>query len=306
VRSLFDKPSRLKSSTSIPRRLRHYKLLKEIGAGANGFVYKALDHRRNQDVAIKMLRPAADEQSRQRFRREAEIAMSLNHPNIVAVHDFLHDKEMDYIVMEYVAGTTLAGAIPREGLSPEIFLDYALQMADAVSAMHSAELIHRDLKLGNFMVQKDRNVKLLDFGLAKDIGGKTLCASRKRQLPETLPGAIVGTAGYMAPEQVLGHTADPRADVFSLGAIFYEMLTKRRAFQGESRFEIMTAIVRQSTPMLPAHIPGAIANIIRRCLQKERNHRYDSATELLAELTAIRRSKSIPKSNRPMSGKDQH
>lgn len=273
--------------TAIPRVLSHYELLKEIGAGARGTVYRARDHRLKRIVAIKMLRGFADRESKQRFLREAICASTFNHPNIVTIYEIDRSRGMDFIVMEYVPGKTLNEVIPMRGLPLDVCLDYALQIARALAVVHAAKMIHRDLKTSNFILAKKGIVKMFDFGLAKDIGRGFSSRSGKdsAKCPKTQEGTILGTAGYMSPEQVRGQAADQRSDVFSFGALLYEILTGGRAFQGNTAIRIMNAILHKEPPKLPARVPTSVAAIVRRCLAKEPCRRYKSAKELEASLS---------------------
>jgi serine/threonine protein kinase len=288
--ALFSRRRRPKTRASVPTNLSHYQLLKNIGAGARGIVYLARDRRFDQLVAIKVLRSYLDRESRQRFLREAECASAMTHPNIVTVHKVVRNQGLDFIVMEYVAGRTLDRVISKRGLPLKTCLDYALQMAAALAAIHSAKMIHRDLKPANFLIGETGIVILLDFGLAKVVGRARRRQSANKQILETLDGTILGTPGYMSPEQVRGQAADPRSDVFSFGTTFYEMLTGRPAFREDTAIETMSAILRKAPPKLPARIPARIAAILRRCLAKEPSGRYKTAKELEAALTRAAQS----------------
>ena len=286
LRALFGRHRPLKTArVSIARTLSHYELGEKIGAGARGTVYLARDVRLDRLIAIKILpgRLCGNRESRRRFLREARCASAINHPNVVTIHDAGHEQGTDFLVMEYVQGRTLDQIIPKHGLSLDVCLDYALQMARALAAVQAAGMVHRDLKPSNFAIAKSGTVKLLDFGLAK------LVRSRKRRnenskAPETCEGTILGTVGYMSPEQVRGQAADQRTDIFSFGAIFYEMLTGRRAFQEGTAIQTMSAILDKAPPTMPRHIPPPIAMIVERCLQKNARQRYKTAHELLSIL----------------------
>jgi serine/threonine protein kinase len=301
--ALFGRRRRTKvPPTLVPRTVSHYELIRKIGAGARGVVYLARDSRLNRAVAVKVLRTGADQdhESRARFLREAWCVSALSHPNIVTIHDLGHDHGMGFIVMEYVPGKSLDHMIPKDGLPQDVCLAYVLQMARALDAIHSAEMVHRDLKPSNFLITRDRLVKLLDFGLAKVRHSNPADQSRKRgwNLVETHEGTILGTAGYMSPEQVQGEEADRRSDIFSFGATFYEMLTGRRAFKERSAIETMSAILRKAPPSLPARIPTPIAAIIGRCLAKKPNQRYRTGRDLLADLVDLAESRKLGISSR--------
>jgi serine/threonine protein kinase len=194
---------------------------------------------------------------------------------------------MDFVVMEYISGQTLDQVTPRRGLPSDVWLDYALQMAGALAAAHSQGIAHRDLKPSNFVMAKSGTIKLFDFGLAKPINLRHARQFRSENTNafETAKGTILGTVGYMSPEQVRGESADLRSDIFSLGAIFYEILSGRRAFHEKTPIDTMSAILHNAPPKLPARIPAPIARIVRRCLEKERSRRYRTATDLATALT---------------------
>lgn len=281
---LFGARPRQKFRVRSPRRIAHYELRKEIGAGAMGVVYRAWDRRWHRWVAIKIL-AHADQESRQRFHREARCAAALHHPNIVVVHELILQEALDATVMEYVPGRTLDRVIPRRGLPLRTFLDYAQQIAGSVAAVHDAGMIHRDLKPANVMV-RNGVVVLLDFGMVKIVNRKRIspvlgCAE---QLPVTVAGTIIGTAGYMSPEQVRGRPADQRSDIFGLGAIFYEMLAGHSAFGRRAPIETMSAILNQAPRPLSRRVPRVIDQIVRRCLAKKPTRRYRTVKELMLDL----------------------
>jgi len=215
LRSLFGRRCRLKPLPRFPKNLSHYELQKEIGAGGRGTVYLARDRRSHQVVAMKLLRRSTDRESRLRFLREAACASAIAHPNVVAVYEIVQDRGSVAIAMEYVRGKTLDRAMRGCRLPLKTCLDYALQIIEAVAAIHSASMVHRDLKPTNFIVTKNGTIKLLDFGLTKIIGWRP-SSRRNLSVPETPDGTILGTPAYMAPEQALGREADQRSDVFSV------------------------------------------------------------------------------------------
>jgi serine/threonine protein kinase len=237
----------------IPQNLSHYKILEKLGDGGMGVVYKAQDTHLNRLVAIKVL-PAdklANEERKARFVREARAASSLNHPSIITIHDIANDQGIDFIVMEYVAGKTLGQLIPRKGMRLEELLKLAIPMADALAAAHAEGIVHRDLKPGNVMVTDSGRVKVLDFGLAKLSDKAEASEFDVTQIfsagdgPKTDEGTILGTVSYMSPEQAEGKPVDARSDIFSFGALFYEMATGQRAFQGDSGVSILAAILHK-------------------------------------------------------------
>ena len=234
----------------VGKTLLHYQVLAKIGEGAMTQVYSARDTHLDRLVALKILPEGLfiNPEFKRRFLQEARCASALNHPNIVTVHDIAHDKGLDFIVMEHIEGCTLADVTPKGGLPLRTCFRYALQIASAISAAHAAGIIHRDLKPSNILVTAAGLIKLLDFGSAKSTVSNSASTgiSRSVALHKTLPGTILGTVGYMSPEQVRGHAADARSDIFGFGAIFYEMLSGRRAFRGNSPIETMHAILKLS------------------------------------------------------------
>ena len=266
-------------------RLGPYEILAPLGAGGMGEVYKARDNRLGRDVAAKIL-PAAvanNAERRARFEKEAKAASALNHPGIVAVYDIGEENGMAYLITEFVDGSTLRHARP-ESLRKQ--LDLAAQIAEALAAAHTGGITHRDLKPENIMVaDRDGRAKILDFGLARVAPGEneaTVTAG-----PETMPGTIMGTAGYMSPEQARAKPADHRSDIFSLGAVLYELFSGRRAFEGDSFADTLTAILTKDPPELPATVPAGVRQIIERCLEKDAPRRFQSAQDLAFALRAL-------------------
>jgi eukaryotic-like serine/threonine-protein kinase len=227
----------------------HYEILTKLGEGGMGVVYKARDLRLDRFVAIKALRPEQlkDETRKQRFIQEAKAASSLNHPNIITIHEIDHADGADFMVMEFVNGKTLQQLIQASGLPVAEVLKFAIPVASALAAANTLGIVHRDVKPGNIMVGTNGVVKVLDFGLAKltaPSDSEADGATRTIQAT-TEEGIILGTAAYMSPEQAQGKPVDARSDIFSLGAMLYEMLTGRRAFQGANRMSTLAAILQQ-------------------------------------------------------------
>ena len=278
-------------------RLGPYEIVAPLGAGGMGEVYRALDTRLDRTVAIKIL-PAQlsdDVTRRQRFEREAKVISSLNHPNICTLHDVGRQEGVDFIVMEYLEGETLAEQLENGPLPVEQVLLYGTQIASALDKAHRSGVTHRDLKPGNIMLTKS-GAKLLDFGLAKATppldAGATLTdmTPRATPMPMTRHGAILGTVPYMSPEQVDGNEVDARSDIFSLGAVLYEMVTGGRAFQGKSEFSVASAILQkepESITRLQPLTPPALERTIRVCLAKDPDERWQSAGDLWKELRWI-------------------
>lgn len=270
--------------------LQHYADLEKLGEGGMGVVFKARDTRLHRTVVIKALHPdkARDADPRRRFFQEAQAASALNHPNIVTVYDIGSENGVDFIVMEYVNGSPMDVVLLRGPMKPDEVVRFGTQVADALGAAHQAGIVHRDLKPGNVVLTQHGTVKLLDFGLAKLTSEAT-----RNQLnsgvssAETAEGCIVGTAAYMAPEQALGKPVDSRTDIFSLGAVLYEMLTGRRAFEGDSAISTLTAVLRDEPTdicILNRDVPQALADVVYRCLKKQPEERYASTAELKADL----------------------
>ena len=223
----------------VGRTVSHYQIVERLGAGGMGVVYKARDTHLDRFVAIKVLHPdtVADPQRKARFVQEAKAASALNHPNIVHIYDIGTDAGVDFIAMEYVAGKALDQLIPRKGMRLNEALKIAVQIADAMARAHEAGIVHRDLKPSNLMVDEHGVVKVVDFGLAKltETAEPSGDATTRTAPAKTEEGAIVGTVAYMSPEQAEGRALDGRSDIFSFGAVLYEMVTGRRAFSGDTR-----------------------------------------------------------------------
>jgi Tol biopolymer transport system component len=285
-------------SLSSGSKLGPYEILSLLGAGGMGEVYRARDPRLGRDVAIKVL-PAdrmADEGRRRRFIQEARAASALNHPNIVTVHEVDSVDGIDFIVMEYLTGQTLGHAIPRQGMRFDQLLRVAIPIADALTRAHAAGIVHRDLKPANVMLSADGTVKVLDFGLAKLVssrGGPESETEADEEERGTLsrPGAVAGTIGYMSPEQAAGGEVDARSDVFSFGALLYEMATGRRAFSGGSTAEVLAALMKEQ-PKAPSEVvpdlPRELDRVIQRCLRKEPARRFQHTLDLKLELEQIK------------------
>jgi serine/threonine protein kinase len=275
----------------------HYEILQKLGAGGMGEIYTAQDTRLNRIVAIKVLAEghAGDPERRRRFIQEAQAASSLNHPHIITIHDIFSHGDKEFIVMELVTGRTLGDLIPAGGMSTPDALRYAIQMADALDAAHAVGIVHRDLKPGNIMVSDSGRVKILDFGLAK-LTGYSAAASLTDKTqsagiaPLTVEGAILGTVSYMSPEQAEGKRVDARSDVFSFGAVLYEMVTGRKAFAGDSAISTLSAILRDEVTPIGQIAPGAppeLDRIIQRALRKEPDQRWQSVKDMQTELAAL-------------------
>jgi len=275
-----------------------YEITSALGAGGMGEVYRARDTRLGRDVAIKILPKelSSDAVRKRRFEREAKTISGLNHPNICVLHDVGSQDGVDYLVMECVEGETLAKRLEKGPLPLEQVLKYGAQIADALHKAHCAGIVHRDLKPGNVMLTAS-GAKLLDFGLAKPVdtvaSGLTLTAAAARSSQLTQEGTIVGTFQYMSPEQVEGKEVDGRSDIFSLGAVLYEMVTGKRAFEGKSQLSVASAILEKEPEPIASTkrlTPPALNHAIRKCLEKSPDERWQSASDLGSELKWITES----------------
>jgi Tol biopolymer transport system component/predicted Ser/Thr protein kinase len=269
----------------------HYRVLEKLGEGGMGVVYKARDTRLDRFVALKFLPPEkiADPERKARFVQEAKSASALNHPNIITIYDIGEN----FIAMEYVAGKTLGEMIGRKGMKLSEALRCAIQVADALARAHSAGIIHRDLKPANIMVDEHGLVKVLDFGLAKLT--ETVAPASAGEFeptrtikPHTEEGTVVGTAAYMSPEQAEGKPVDARSDIFSFGAVLYEMISGQRAFRGDSRMSTLSAVLHKEPPPMGAEIPRELERIILRCLRKDPARRFHLMVDLKVELEDVR------------------
>jgi serine/threonine-protein kinase len=277
-------------------RLGPYEILAPLGAGGMGEVYRARDERLRRDVAIKVL-PASfstDPDRLRRFEQEAQAAGALNHPNITAVYDIGQHEGAPYVVQELLEGETLRSRLAGGLFSPRKATAYALQLAHGLAAAHEKGIVHRDLKPENVFVTKDGRVKILDFGLAKLVPMPGESSASASHVPttggDTEPGVVMGTLGYMAPEQVRGKPADPRSDIFSFGTILYEMLSGERAFRGDSAADTMSAILTKDPPDLLAtnrSIPPGLDRVVRHCLEKSPEERFQSARDLAFGLESL-------------------
>src|SRR3984957_2417048 len=294
----------------------HYRILEKIGSGAMGDVFRARDERLGRDVALKLIRPASSDNPDhlRRFELEARAAAALNHPNIVAIYDVGFSDGTPYIVCELLEGKTLRKRLAEGPLPIRLAVDYSLQIAEGLIAAHDRRIIHRDLKPENLFITVDGRVKILDFGVAKlqsspEESGRTV----EDLTTVTKSGAVIGTVAYMSPEQLRGKAVDHRSDIFSVGAILYEMLTGNRAFSGETEVDTMTAVLREEPRAIDLEmtdIPPAFQEITRHCLEKEPENRFQSTRDLAFALETIslpdaknlRYTKTKPRAKRILPG----
>ena len=269
-------------------RLGVYEISAPLGAGGMGEVYRARDTRIDRDVAVKILPGpyVADSDRLRRFEQEARAAGALNHPNVLTLHDVGRHEGTPYIVSELLEGETLRSMLSRGPLRIGRAVDHAVQIARGLAAAHDKGIVHRDLKPENVFVTRDGRVKVLDFGLAKLTerpAPSVEISHADTETRRTEPGAVMGTAGYMSPEQVRAQPADHRSDVFALGAILHEMLTGHRAFAAGTSVETMNAVLTVDPPPVDAkneHVPPVLARIVRRCMEKAPESRFQSAHDL--------------------------
>ncbi|MGH9369753.1 MAG: protein kinase domain-containing protein, partial [Thermoanaerobaculia bacterium] len=277
--------------------LGHYRILERLGAGGMGEVYRAHDVQLDRDVAVKVLpgESFGDPGARARLLREARSGAALNHPHICSIYEVGEAGGQAYIAMELVAGETLDAMLAGGALSAERVLRYGLQIAEALAHAHERGMVHRDLKSANVVITPQGQAKVLDFGLAKRVSEKGLDeATTHSQASLTAAGALVGTLPYMAPEQFRGQPADARSDVWALGVVLYEMAAGSRPFQGQTGFDLSSAILTRPPAPLPGKVPVGLKAVIERCLEKEPARRYQRGGEVRAALQAFQTGEVVP------------
>ena len=275
--------------------LGRYEVVARIGGGGMGEVYRARDTRLARDVAVKVLLRAfsADTDRLRRFEQEAQAAGALNHPNVLAIYDVGTHEGSTYVVSELLEGETLRERLEAGAVTPRKAIEYALQLARGLAAAHAKGIVHRDLKPENVFVTSDGRVKILDFGLAKLVERADPTDSRleaETRIAHTEPGLVMGTVGYMSPEQLRARSVDHRTDIFSFGAVLYEMISGRRAFRGETPADTISAILREDPPELSASsgvVAPALERVVRRCLEKNPEERFQSARDLAFNLESL-------------------
>ncbi|MFZ0795964.1 MAG: protein kinase [Candidatus Korobacteraceae bacterium] len=276
-----------------------YEIRSPLGAGGMGEVYRASDTKLDRDVALKVLpaEVAHDPERLARFRREAKVLAQLDHPNIVTIYSVEEADGVHFLTMQLVEGQPLDRLIPPGGLPVEQIVEIAGALGDALAAAHDKGIVHRDLKPANVMVTDEGRVKVLDFGLAKDVRGSDPSNATMTSANRTEVGMVMGTPAYMSPEQTSGRPLDHRTDIFSLGVVLHEMATGRRPFEGTSSAELISAILRDTPPPvtdLRSDLPGDLARIIRRCLEKDPRHRLQTARDVSNEFRDMTRTATRP------------
>ena len=268
-------------------RLGPYEVVAPLGAGGMGEVYRARDTRLDRIVAIKVLPEAVttDRAFRERFEREARAASALNHPNILSVFDVGRERDVDYLVTELVDGVTLRDRMGAKSLPLREVVAIGAQIADGLSAAHAARLVHRDLKPENLMLTADGRVKILDFGLAKSLSGSAPAQQTRTDISHG--GLLVGTVGYISPEQVRGGPGDARSDLFALGVVLYEMVSGRRAFSRPTSIETLNAVLKEDPPELDATTPDGLRQIVGHCLEKDPARRFQSSADVAFALRSL-------------------
>ncbi len=277
----------------------HYRITTKLGEGGMGEVYRATDIKLGRDVALKVLpqNVAGDPDRLARFQREARAVAALNHPNIVTLYSVEESNGVHFITMELVEGKPLDGLISAGGLAVERIMEITSALAEALAAAHDKGIVHRDLKPANIMVTEDGRVKVLDFGLAKDVGAEAAGDATVTSAGHTQAGVVMGTPAYMSPEQIAGRPLDHRTDIFSLGVLLHEMATGQRPFQGTSSAELISSVLRDTPPLVTdarPELPADLARVTRRCLEKDPRHRMQTARDVANEFRDLARIASRP------------
>ncbi len=310
IQDFSDPTSPIRPGLEAGQVISHYRIEEKIGSGGMGVVYKAEDTRLHRSVALKFLpeEVAHDKQALGRFQREARAASALNHPNICTVYDIGEDQGQTFIAMEYVEGATLKQRLAEGPLPLGLLLALSIEICDALETAHAKGIVHRDIKPANILITPRNDAKVLDFGLAK-ISSPHLPVSDDTRENATLPGTTMGTVAYMSPEQPSGEELDSRTDLFSFGAVLYEMATGRQAFSSQSTGRVFDAILNRSpssASLLRPDLPTRLDEIIARALEKDRELRYQHAAEIHRDLESLKHDLDSGQTDAPKATAAQH
>jgi eukaryotic-like serine/threonine-protein kinase len=285
-------------TANVLQQIGRYRVAARLGSGGMGTVYRAHDEKLRRDVAIKLLHHESDDSGRTQILHEARTSSALNHPGICTVYEVEDEADQAFIVMELVDGRPLSDLIPGDGFPYESVLGYGLQIADALAHAHARGVIHRDVKPSNVLVTAQGRIKVLDFGLAKQVGPQLFDRTTESRAPLSAGGVLAGTLPYMAPEQLRGEGATARSDVWSLGVVLYELAAGRRPYGGDTAFTLSSSILADSPRPLPARVPTGLKRVVLRCLAKDPSERYQDAGQVHAAIEALDAPRRRPPTSR--------
>jgi len=281
-------------SANVPKQIGRYRVDATLGAGGMGIVYRAYDEKLRRDVAIKLLRHVSDDAADRQLLHEARTSSALNHPGICTVYEVEDEGDQAFIVMELVEGRPLSDLIPPDGCSFDAVRAYGLQIAGALAHAHARSVIHRDVKPANILVTRDGRTKVLDFGLAQHVGAQLVDRTTQSHSPLSEGGMLAGTLPYMAPEQLRGEPSTARSDVWSLGALLYELASGGRPYGGDTPFTLSSSILADAPRPLPERVPVGLRRVVSRCLAKDASERYQDAGQVHAALEALEPPRRAP------------